>query len=79
MARGQRKTLEEKIAAKQELIDALEVRMESERRELEELYEQKRRKELEAVSELIEDAGLEPEEVVAVLQQYVDSREAAAS
>lgn len=79
MARGQRKTLEEKIAAKQELIDALEVRMESERRELEDLYEQKRRKELEAVSELIEDAGLEPEEVVAVLQQYVDSREAAAS
>lgn len=79
MARGQRKTLEEKIAAKQELIDALEVRMESERRELEELYEQKRRKELEAVSELIEDAGLEPEEVVAVLQQYVDNREAAAS
>lgn len=79
MARGQRKTLEEKIAAKQELIDALEVRMESERRELEELYEQKKRKELEAVSELIEDAGLEPEEVVAVLQQYVDNREAAAS
>ncbi len=79
MARGQRKTLEEKIAAKQELIDALEVRMESEKRELEELYEQKRRKELEAVSELIEDAGLEPEEVVAVLQQYVESREEAAS
>lgn len=79
MARGQRKTLEEKIAAKQELIDALEVRMESERRELEELYGQKRRKELEAVSDLIEDAGLEPEEVVAVLQQYVESREAAAS
>lgn len=79
MARGQRKTLEEKIAAKQELIDALEVRMESEKRELEELYEQKRRKELEAVSDLIEDAGLEPEEVVAVLQQYVESREEAAS
>ena len=69
MARGQRKTLEEKIAAKQELIDALEVRMESEKRELEELFEEKRRRELETVSELIADTGLAPEEVVAVLQQ----------
>ncbi len=79
MARGQRKTLEEKIAAKQELIDALEVRMESEKRELEELFEEKRRRELETVSELIADTGLAPEEVVAVLQQYVSDKTQAAS
>jgi len=48
MPRGQRKSLEEKIQAKQELINALNIRIESEERELEELYEQKRRKELEA-------------------------------
>ena len=53
MPRGQRKSLEEKIQAKQELINALNIRIESEERELEELYEQKRRKELEAVSDLI--------------------------
>ena len=35
MARGQRKTLDEKIAAKQELIDALMTRVQSEKRELE--------------------------------------------
>ena len=52
MPRGQRKSLEEKIQAKQELINALNIRIESEERELEELYEQKRRKELEAVSDL---------------------------
>ncbi|MCM1044636.1 MAG: hypothetical protein NC417_03915 [Candidatus Gastranaerophilales bacterium] len=75
MARGQRKTIEEKIAAKEEMISALETRVESEKRELAELYEEKRRKELEAVSELIEDAGLAPEEVAEVLQQYIDSRE----
>jgi len=68
MPRGQRKSLEEKIQAKQELINALNIRIESEERELEELYEQKRRKELEAVSDLIEDAGLAPEEVAEVLQ-----------
>ncbi len=75
MARGQRKTIDEKIAAKQELIEALMIRVESEQRELEELYEAKRRKELEAVSNLIEEAGLTPEEVTAVLQQYLDNRD----
>ncbi len=79
MARGQRKTLEEKITAKEELIDALMTRVESEKRELEELYQEKRIKELEAVSELIEDSGLQPEEVAAVLQQYLESREEAVS
>lgn len=76
MARGQRKTLEEKIVAKQDLIAALQTRMESEKRELDELYEEKRRRELETVSELITDAGLNPEEVAEVLQQYIDSRTA---
>ena len=68
MPRGQRKSLEEKIQAKQELINALNIRIESEQRELEEMFEQKRRKELEAVSDIIEDAGLAPEEVTEVLQ-----------
>lgn len=79
MARGQRKTIEEKIAAKQELIEALTTRVESEKRELEELFQEKRRKELEAVSDIIEESGLEPDEVAAVLQQYLDKREGAAS
>ena len=79
MARGQRKTMEEKIAAKKELIEALMTRVEPEKRELEELYQEKKRKELEAVSDIIEEAGLEPEEVAAVLQQYLENREEAAS
>ena len=79
MARGQRKTLEEKIVAKQELIASLQTRIESEKRELNELYEEKRKKELETVNDLIEDAGLAPEEVAEVLQQYINSRIANAS
>lgn len=76
MARGQRKTIEEKIAAKQELIDALMMRVESEKRELEELYREKRQKELETVSELITDAGLQPEEVADLLKQYLETKAA---
>lgn len=79
MARGQRKSLEEKITAKQELITSLQTRIESEKRELEELFEEKRRKELEVVSDLIAGAGLQTQEVAAVLQQYIDSRVANAS
>ncbi|MCR5753528.1 MAG: hypothetical protein K6G30_01780 [Acetatifactor sp.] len=79
MARGQRKTLEEKISAKQELVTALLTRVESEKKELEELFEEKRRKELEAVSQLISCAGLEPDEVAEVLQQYVEQRTVNAS
>ena len=74
MARGQRKTLEERIAIKQDLIAALQTRIESEKRELEELYEEKHMKELETVSDLIADAGLNPDEVAEVLQQYIDNR-----
>ncbi len=76
MARGQRKSVEEKIAAKEELIEALATRMESEKRELEELYQEKRRKELEVVSDIISESGLEPDEVAEVLQQYLENREA---
>ncbi|MDE6015480.1 MAG: hypothetical protein K2H41_07280 [Acetatifactor sp.] len=79
MARGQRKSIEEKIEAKQELIDALLTRVESEKRELAELLEEKRRRELEAVSDMIGDYGLAPEEVAQALQQFVESREEAAS
>ncbi len=79
MARGQRKTIEEKITAKQELIEALMTRVESEKRELDELYQEKKRKELEAVSELIADAGLSTDEVAAVLQEYMKTRAAIAS
>lgn len=78
MARGQRKTIEEKINAKKELIDALMVRLESEKKELAILYAEKKKKEMEAVSELISDTGLQPEEVAEALQQYMDSKTAMA-
>ncbi len=79
MARGQRKTIEEKIAAKQELIEALQTRVESEKHELEELYQEKKRKELEVVSDIMAESGLGPEEVAEVLQEYLERREQAAS
>ena len=79
MARGQRKTLDEKIEAKQEIIDALLTRIDSERAELAELMEAKRLQELEKVSEMMEEYGLDPEEVVQALQQFMDQKREEAS
>ena len=77
MARGPRKTIEEKIEAKQETIEALETRLESERNELEELLKEKRLKELEAVGELIEESGLEPSAVADLLRDYLKDQQSA--
>ena len=77
MARGPRKSIEEKIEAKQELVDALETRLEAERSELEDLLREKRLKELEAVGDLIEESGLEPETVANILKEYVKEQQSA--
>ena len=77
MARGQRKSIDEKIAAKEELIEALMTRVESEKSELQELLQIKKNKELEAVSDMIADAGLSPEEVSLLLQRYLEEKSVA--
>lgn len=79
MARGPKKTIEEKITAKQELIAALLTRIESEKKELEAMYEEKRLKDLDLIKELIAEAGLTAEEAREALRQYNDSRMATAS
>lgn len=77
MARGPRKSIEEKIEVKQELVDALETRLEAERSELEDLLREKRLKELETVGDLIEESGLEPETVANILKEYVKEKQSA--
>lgn len=79
MARGPKKTIEEKITAKQELISALLTRIESEKRELEAMYEEKRLKDLDTVNDLITEAGLTTQEAMEALKQYSDNRIATAS
>lgn len=79
MPRGQRKPLDEKIQAKQELIIAVQKRIDSETKELEELLQQKKYKELQIVSDMMENANLTSEEVTEVLQQYIEEHRANAS
>lgn len=75
MARGQRKKVEEKIAEKEELIAALKTRLKSEQSELDALYKEKREKDLEEISRLLEESGLNVDEASGILQEYLRTRE----
>lgn len=75
MARGQRKSIEEKIAEKEKLIEALKVRLKSEQGELDALYREKRDRDLEGLNQLLADAGIDIEEASDILQSYIQNRE----
>lgn len=71
MARGQKKSIEEKIVAKEEIISALEIRLRKEKEELQELYEEKRQKELTSLCDLLEENGLDIDSVKNLILQNV--------
>ncbi len=70
MARGPRKTIDDKIRDKEELIASLKVRIQSEERELGELRHEKRAKELEALTDILDDNGISVEEAREVLEKH---------
>ena len=71
MARGQRKPSEEKIREKEEVIAGLKVRIQSEEKELSELKKEKRNKELEEITSMLEDANISVEEAKDIIGQHV--------
>lgn len=75
MARGQRKSVEEKIAEKEKLIEALKIRLKSEQGELDALYREKRDRDLEGLNQLLADAGIDIDEASDILQSYIQNRE----
>ena len=73
MARGQRKTIEEKIREKEELVGALKVRLKAEQNELDALCKEKRDRELEGLNQLLVDSGLNLKEASGILQEYIEN------
>lgn len=71
MARGQRRTIEDKIAEKEELIASFRTRLKSEQSELDALYKEKRNRDLESLNQLLADTGLEIGEASDILREYV--------
>lgn len=71
MARGQRKSIEEKIAEKQELINSLNSRLEKETEELNSLLSEQKYQEIENLYELVKTSNLSVEDVAAILNGYL--------
>ncbi len=74
MARGQRKSIEDKIAEKEELINALEIRLEKENNELKDLLREQKLKEVESLHEFIKTSGLSVCEATEALQEYLSNK-----
>lgn len=68
MARGARKSLQEKIAQKEELIDSLTVRLKKEREELNELMETQKMEELKELRLAVEQSGLGISDIIQMAQ-----------
>lgn len=75
MARGQRRTIEEKIADKEEIIKALTIRLKSEKEELESMFQEKREKDLAKLSEVLKASGLSPDDAADILKEHLDNQQ----
>lgn len=74
MARGQRRSIEEKIQQKQDVIDSLEVRLEHEREELEALISEQKQKEVETLYDFIKASALDVEEATELLKKHLSEQ-----
>lgn len=74
MARGQRRTIEDKIAEKEELIKALNIKIEKENKELKALLSEQKQKEIEILYDFIKMSHLGLNEATEVLQQYLANK-----
>lgn len=75
MARGQRRSIEEKIADKEEIIKALQIRLKSEKEELESMHQEKREKDLAKLSEVLKASGLTPDDAADILKEHLDNQQ----
>lgn len=71
MARGQRKTIEEKIEAKKEEIRLLKIRIGKEEDELEALMSEKKAKDIDLLYKFISEANLSAQEATGILEEHL--------
>ena len=74
MARGQRKTIEEKIIQKQEIIKNLSVRIESEQNELQALLSEQKQQEVEILYEFIKTSDMSVYEAIELLKNSFNEK-----
>lgn len=68
MARGAKKSLQEKIMQKEELIESLTTRIKKEREELNELIEQQKNEELNELRVVMQKSGMDIADIIQIAQ-----------
>lgn len=68
MARGAKKSLQEKIEQKEQLIESLSIRIKKEREELNELMELQKNEELNELRLVMEKTGMEIADIIQIAQ-----------
>ena len=71
MARGPKKSLDDKINEKYSIIEALKIRIKSEQAELDELLKEKQNKEIEELGNVLKDSNLSAEDARRILEDYI--------
>ncbi len=71
MARGQRKTVEEKIEAKKEEIRLLKIRIDKEEDELEALMNEKKAKDIDVLYKFISKTNLSAQQAAEILEEHL--------
>lgn len=71
MARGVKKSIDEKITEKRELLKALEIRAEKEKKELELLLNEQKQQEVESLYNLLKEANISVNEATEILKSNV--------
>lgn len=71
MARGPRKSLDDKIREKSEVVEALKIRIKSEQAELDELIREKQDKEIAEIGNLLRDSSLTTEDAKKIIEAYI--------
>ena len=71
MARGPRKSLDDKIREKSEVIEALKVRIKAEQMELEELIKEKQDIEIAEIGNLLRDSSLTTDDARKIIEAYI--------
>ncbi len=74
MARGQRKTIEEKIMEKEKIIESLKTRLKSEQRELDELNKEKRELDLKTLHDVLTEAKMTALDAADVIKEYLQEK-----
>ncbi len=73
MARGQRRSVEEKISEKEETVRALRARLKAEQSELDALLREKREKDLEGLNQMLTSSGLDLNQAADILKDYIET------